>query len=147
MRRPLALGMTIALLTLPGPAAAQTEPRQRRPSPPQHQVERSIAYFVGRWRVEYVGGEFPPLSAGGRSGTVTFARLGGSNFVAGQFDGELLGKAYRETHTIGFDGQSDTIELIHTARDRRGFAAGALVAARWVKGRTGWFSMQDVLGV
>ena len=51
------------------------------------------------------------------------------------------------THTIGFDGPSDTIELIHTARDRRGFAGGALVAARWIQGRTGWFSMQDVLGV
>jgi len=51
------------------------------------------------------------------------------------------------THTIGFDGPSDTIELIHTARDRRGFASGALVAAQWIKGRTGWFSMQDVLGV
>jgi 4-hydroxy-tetrahydrodipicolinate reductase len=51
------------------------------------------------------------------------------------------------THTVGFDGPSDTIELIHTARDRRGFAAGALVAARWIKGRSGWYSMQDVLGV
>ena len=51
------------------------------------------------------------------------------------------------THTIGFDGPSDTIELIHTARDRRGFANGALVAAQWIKGRSGWFSMQDVLGV
>jgi 4-hydroxy-tetrahydrodipicolinate reductase len=51
------------------------------------------------------------------------------------------------THTIGFDGPSDTIELIHTARDRRGFASGALVAAKWIKGRTGWYSMQDVLGV
>lgn len=51
------------------------------------------------------------------------------------------------THTIGFDGPSDTIELIHTARDRRGFASGALVAARWIKGRTGWYTMQDVLGV
>ena len=51
------------------------------------------------------------------------------------------------THTVGFDGPSDTIELIHTARDRRGFASGALVAARWIKGRSGWYSMQDVLGV
>jgi 4-hydroxy-tetrahydrodipicolinate reductase len=51
------------------------------------------------------------------------------------------------THTVGFDGPSDTIELIHTARDRRGFAGGALVAARWIKGRSGWYSMQDVLGV
>jgi 4-hydroxy-tetrahydrodipicolinate reductase len=49
------------------------------------------------------------------------------------------------THTIGFDGPSDTIELTHTARDRRGFAAGALVAARWVRGRRGWFTMADVL--
>jgi 4-hydroxy-tetrahydrodipicolinate reductase len=49
------------------------------------------------------------------------------------------------THTIGFDGPSDTIELTHRARDRRGFASGALLAARWVRGRNGWFSMADVL--
>jgi 4-hydroxy-tetrahydrodipicolinate reductase len=49
------------------------------------------------------------------------------------------------THTVGFDSASDTIELIHRARDRRGFASGALLAARWVHGRTGWYSMQDVL--
>ena len=49
------------------------------------------------------------------------------------------------THTIGFDSPSDTIELTHTARDRRGFATGALAAARWIQGRQGWFSMQDVL--
>lgn len=48
-------------------------------------------------------------------------------------------------HTIGFDAASDTIELTHTARDRRGFAGGALVAARWIQGRSGWYSMQDVL--
>ena len=48
-------------------------------------------------------------------------------------------------HTVGFDGPSDTIELTHTARDRRGFAAGALLAARWVHGRVGWFTMEDVL--
>jgi 4-hydroxy-tetrahydrodipicolinate reductase len=48
-------------------------------------------------------------------------------------------------HTIGFDGPSDTIVLTHTARDRRGFAAGALLAAKWIHGRRGWYSMQDVL--
>jgi 4-hydroxy-tetrahydrodipicolinate reductase len=51
------------------------------------------------------------------------------------------------THTIGFDGSSDTIELTHRARDRRGFASGALLAARWIKDRTGWYSMADVLRV
>ena len=48
-------------------------------------------------------------------------------------------------HTIGFDGPSDTIELTHTARDRRGFAAGALLAAKWILGKSGWHTMQDVL--
>lgn len=49
------------------------------------------------------------------------------------------------THTVGFDAASDTIELTHRARDRRGFASGALAAARWVQGRHGWFTMADVL--
>ena len=48
-------------------------------------------------------------------------------------------------HAIGFDGPSDTIELTHTARDRRGFASGALLAAQWIQGKRGWFSMMDVL--
>ncbi len=49
------------------------------------------------------------------------------------------------THVVGFDGPSDTIELSHAARDRRGFASGALVAARWIRGRQGWYTMADVL--
>ena len=48
-------------------------------------------------------------------------------------------------HTIGFDSASDTIELTHMARDRRGFASGALLAAQWIQGKRGWFSMMDVL--
>ena len=51
------------------------------------------------------------------------------------------------THTIGFDGPSETITLTHTVRDRGAFARGALVAARWVKGRRGWYTMHDVLGL
>jgi 4-hydroxy-tetrahydrodipicolinate reductase len=51
------------------------------------------------------------------------------------------------THTIGFDGGGETITLTHTARDRSIFARGALEAARWVQGRPGWFTMQDVLGL
>jgi 4-hydroxy-tetrahydrodipicolinate reductase len=51
------------------------------------------------------------------------------------------------THTIGFDGPAETITLTHTARDRSGFARGALTAAKWVVGKRGWFTMQDVLGL
>ena len=50
-------------------------------------------------------------------------------------------------HTVGFDGPSETITLTHSVRDRGTFARGALLAARWVKGRRGWFTMRDVLGV
>jgi 4-hydroxy-tetrahydrodipicolinate reductase len=51
------------------------------------------------------------------------------------------------THTIGFDAPGETITLTHTARDRSGFARGALEAARWVHRRKGWFTMKDVLGI
>jgi 4-hydroxy-tetrahydrodipicolinate reductase len=51
------------------------------------------------------------------------------------------------THTIGFDGPAETITLTHSARDRTAFARGALQAAAWVRGRRGWFTMHDVLGL
>jgi 4-hydroxy-tetrahydrodipicolinate reductase len=51
------------------------------------------------------------------------------------------------THTVGFDAAAETITLTHTARDRSVFARGALEAARWVRGRQGWFTMRDVLGI
>jgi 4-hydroxy-tetrahydrodipicolinate reductase len=49
------------------------------------------------------------------------------------------------THTVGFDGPSDTIVLTHTVRDRAVFARGALEAARWLIGKRGWFTMRDFL--
>jgi len=49
------------------------------------------------------------------------------------------------THTIGFDGPSETITLTHQVRDRGVFARGALEAARWLVGRRGWFTMRDFL--
>ena len=51
------------------------------------------------------------------------------------------------THTVGFDGPSDTVTLTHTNRDRAAFALGAFEAARWVIGKRGWFTMKDVLGI
>ncbi len=49
------------------------------------------------------------------------------------------------THTVGFDSEADQIRLTHTARSREGFAAGALLAARWIVGRKGVFEFQNVL--
>jgi 4-hydroxy-tetrahydrodipicolinate reductase len=49
------------------------------------------------------------------------------------------------THELGFDSEADTIILRHTAHGRRGFAEGALHAARWVVGKKGFFRFADVL--
>jgi len=49
------------------------------------------------------------------------------------------------THTVGFDGPSETIEFTHTVRDRAVFARGALTAATWLVGKRGWFSIRDML--
>ena len=50
-------------------------------------------------------------------------------------------------HTVGFDGPSDVVTFTHEVRDRAVFARGALEAAKWLKGRRGWFTMRDMLGV
>jgi 4-hydroxy-tetrahydrodipicolinate reductase len=47
------------------------------------------------------------------------------------------------THRVGFDSQADQITLTHTARSREGFAAGALVAARWLMGRRGVYEFSE----
>lgn len=49
------------------------------------------------------------------------------------------------THTVAFDSESDTIELTHTARNRAAFAAGALVAAHWIRDRQGFYSIHDMM--
>jgi 4-hydroxy-tetrahydrodipicolinate reductase len=51
------------------------------------------------------------------------------------------------THTLGFDSASETITFTHQARDRAAFARGSLLAARWVIGRRGWYTMSDVLNL
>jgi 4-hydroxy-tetrahydrodipicolinate reductase len=47
------------------------------------------------------------------------------------------------THRVGFDSIADQITLTHTARSREGFAAGALLAARWITGRTGVYEFSE----
>ncbi len=49
------------------------------------------------------------------------------------------------THTVGFDGNADTIELTHTARSREGFASGAILAAEWIVGKKGFYEFTDVM--
>lgn len=49
------------------------------------------------------------------------------------------------THQVTYTSEIDSIEILHTAHNRQGFALGAVVAAEWIEKRQGVFSMKDVL--
>ena len=51
------------------------------------------------------------------------------------------------THTVSYHSAIDTIDIVHTAHNRTGFATGAVLAAEFVKGEKGIFSMKEVLGL
>lgn len=51
------------------------------------------------------------------------------------------------THTVTYSSQVDDIEIKHTAHNREGFAEGAVIAAEWIIGKTGVFTMRDVLNL
>jgi 4-hydroxy-tetrahydrodipicolinate reductase len=51
------------------------------------------------------------------------------------------------THSIFYDSEVDQIEIKHTAHSREGFALGAVIAAEWLVGKKGVFTMKDVLGI
>ena len=48
------------------------------------------------------------------------------------------------THNVTFDSDADKIELIHSAKNRSGFVLGALLAAKWLTGKQGLFTMEDM---
>jgi 4-hydroxy-tetrahydrodipicolinate reductase len=54
--------------------------------------------------------------------------------------GEVVGR-----HSVFLDSPFDTIELTHEARNRKGFASGALLAAKWINGRSGFYSIEDMM--
>ncbi|WP_395050107.1 4-hydroxy-tetrahydrodipicolinate reductase [Flavobacterium sp.] len=51
------------------------------------------------------------------------------------------------THTVTYNSTVDTIEIKHTAHNRDGFALGAVIAAEWIVGKHGIFTMKDVLNL
>ena len=69
-------------------------------------------------------------------GRIDAAALHVSSTRAGRVAGE---------HTVGLESAVDQILITHRATDRRAFAAGAVTAAEWLAGRTGFFTLDDVL--
>jgi 4-hydroxy-tetrahydrodipicolinate reductase len=75
--------------------------------------------------------------------------------LAGSSDGKIRPEQLQVTstrtgavvgiHRVMFDSPADNIEVVHTAKNRTGFALGALLAAEWIRGKKGFFTMDDVL--
>ena len=61
--------------------------------------------------------------------------------IASYREGEVPG-----THTVVYDSEIDTITLTHEAHSRKGLALGAVLAAEWLLGKRGVFSMREVIG-
>lgn len=70
---------------------------------------------------------------------IVAARLGRDVAVSSTRAGYIPG-----THRLGFDSAADQITLTHMARSREGFAAGALMAARWIVGRKGFYEFSEL---
>ena len=56
-------------------------------------------------------------------------------------EGEIFG-----IHEVNYESEIDKIKIYHEAKNRKGFAIGAITAAKWLKGRSGVYSMKDMLG-
>ena len=57
-------------------------------------------------------------------------------------EGEVAG-----IHEVRWDSEVDTLSIRHEAKSRKGFALGAVIAAEWLQGKKGFYTMQDVLGL
>jgi 4-hydroxy-tetrahydrodipicolinate reductase len=76
-----------------------------------------------------------------------------NSFTSGvALPGEIPVHSIREgnvtgTHTAIWNSEIDQITITHEARNRRGFALGAVMAAAWIKDRKGVFTMKDLLNL
>ena len=80
------------------------------------------------------------------SGTAIFLK----RIVDAEYSGETPTASTRAgyipgTHTVGFDSEADTLAITHTARNRAGFADGAVLAARWIKDRKGFYEFSQII--
>ncbi|MBI2259305.1 MAG: 4-hydroxy-tetrahydrodipicolinate reductase [Flavobacteriia bacterium] len=76
----------------------------------------------------------------------------GENEIPDVIDSQLPVVSYRVpdvpgTHTVIYESNIDSIKIVHEAKNRKGFALGAVLAAEWLLGKKGVFTMNDVLNI
>lgn len=111
----LAVAPTLAQQDRPAPAPVPQPPAQRgllgRPSPPQPQQRQGLEYFAGTWKFTWTGRE-SAITPGPRTGTVTFTRIGDSNFLEMRVDGSSEGGgAYKESGVLGWNDEKKLLAI------------------------------------
>jgi 4-hydroxy-tetrahydrodipicolinate reductase len=109
-------------------------------------VARAAALFRGFNYAPFIEEAHHSRKRDAPSGTALRLR----DILAAQYESEIPVASTRAghipgTHRVGFDSAADQVTLTHTARSREGFAAGALVAARWIQGKTGVYEFSETL--
>ncbi len=107
-------------------------------------VERAAELFRGTAYAPFIEEAHHSRKRDAPSGTALALRAR----LAAHFSGDIPVASTRAghipgTHRVGFDSAADHITLTHEARSREGFAAGALLAARWIQGREGVYEFSE----
>ncbi len=81
-----------------------------------------------------------------------FSKEGDNTRLNGECVGNVPITSIREgevpgIHEVRWESEADILTLRHEAKSRQGFALGAVLAAEWLRGKTGWHSMNEVLGL
>ena len=84
--------------------------------------------------------------------SVLFSKEGDNTRLNGECGGNVPITSIREgevpgIHEVRWESEADILTLRHEAKSRQGFALGAVLAAEWLRGKTGWHSMTEVLGL
>jgi len=83
----------------------------RRGTPPQPQQKQGVEYFIGSWKMEYLGRE-SAVSPGPRTGTVTFTRKGATNVLDMQTTGQAdTGSAFKESGTFEWNEADKSVTI------------------------------------
>ena len=81
-----------------------------------------------------------------------FSKEGDNTRLNGECGGNVPITSIREgevpgIHEVRWESEADILTLRHEAKSRQGFALGAVLAAEWLRGKTGWHNMAEVLGL
>lgn len=95
----------------PAPQGATPPSTRASKSPPQPQQTQGVEYFVGTWDFSWIGRE-SPVTAGPRTGTATFTRIPGSDFLNIQIEGKSeTGAPFKETGAFAWHAGQRSVAL------------------------------------